>query len=449
MSLESSFEPRSIHHVNDMQRRQFLTQSSAVAALAFADMASAVGMASPHPNGRRSDYRFNKTVSRDVLENYLTRSITMEGLLNGRGDLNDNIRMLKQTGARYIGRSLCLWGRESELTQKLSAAAKQVPRVRAADPEMILEACIFEIVTTQVEAVPVPDWVFTAFGLPVEKRNFKYSDMLYPQGLRHNQWGPGASVPDVSQTETKLWFYFLARSYIDIGFEAIHYGQVEIMNHNDPDLIHWSQVFALSREYAALYAPRHMLLCNAHVPSGGLLRNGRLLLDFHAFPLRVMEVPDKPEQGVLKVGYKDSIYGRSKGGLTVSGWNCEHLPYLVELDNYGVSRQPGKPRTGGFWVWGYDEISWFASQNKSYRAEWLLYAYDWLRTTDPNGHLEMPGSRTMRSPLNGRNWYSANMPSSAVPDGLGDEAAIQSIWSKDRIAAENSQNDPRKHRWGT
>jgi len=420
-----------------MQRRQFLTQSSAAAALAIAEMAPAGALPFRRARGRQSNYRFDKSISRDVLGNFLSRSITMEGLLNGRGDLNDNIRMLKQVGAKYIGRSICLWGREAELLQNLTAAAKQVPLVRAADPEMILEACIFEIVTTQVDTMPIPDWAFTAFGLTVEKRNFRYMDMLYPQGLRHDQWGPGASVPDVSQTETKLWFYFLARSYIDIGFEGIHFGQVEIMNHNDPDLVHWSQVFTISRQYATRYAPRHVLMCNAHVPSGGLVRNGHLLLDFHAFPLRVMEVPDRPQDGVLKVGYKDSIYGRSKGGLTVSGWSCEHLPYLVELDNYGVSKQPGKPGAGGFWVWGYDEISWFANQSRKYRAEWLLYAYDWLRATDPNGHLEMPGSRTERSPLNHRNWYSANLPSSAVPDGLGDEVAIQSIWSKDRVAPES------------
>ena len=29
---------------------------------------------------------------------------------------------------------------------------------------MILEACIFEIVTPQVEQVPVPEWAFTALG---------------------------------------------------------------------------------------------------------------------------------------------------------------------------------------------------------------------------------------------------------------------------------------------
>ncbi|HYV35614.1 MAG TPA: glycoside hydrolase family 71/99-like protein [Gemmataceae bacterium] len=40
-------------------------------------------------------YDFDKKISRDVLENYLNRAISMEGLLNGKGDLTDNIRMLK------------------------------------------------------------------------------------------------------------------------------------------------------------------------------------------------------------------------------------------------------------------------------------------------------------------------------------------------------------------
>ncbi len=126
--------------------------------------------------------------------------------------------------------------------------------VHAADPEMILQACIFEIVTSQVERVPVPDWAFVALGRPVEKRNFRYADMLYPDGKRRNQWGRNSSVPDVSRPETKLWFYFLAASFIDLGFEAIHFGQAEIMDGNDPDLEHWSQVLALVRSHAAKHA---------------------------------------------------------------------------------------------------------------------------------------------------------------------------------------------------
>lgn len=68
---------------------------------------------SERSGARLRDYRFDGTMSRVVLENYLSRSISMEGLLNGRGDLDDNIRMLRTTGAKFIGRSLCLWTGES------------------------------------------------------------------------------------------------------------------------------------------------------------------------------------------------------------------------------------------------------------------------------------------------------------------------------------------------
>jgi hypothetical protein len=383
------------------------------------------------PEAKPRDYRFDRTISREVLENYLSRSISMEGLLNGRGDLDDNIRMLKDTGAKFIGRSLCLWGGEANLLRNLERAREQLPRVHAADPDMILQACIFEIVTTQVDQVPVPGWAFAALGQPAEERNFRYEAMLYPDGRRRDHWRPDHSVPDVSRPETQLWFYFLAASYIDLGIEAIHFGQTELMHGNDRDLSHYSRVLGLIRSHASDHARRHMVLCDSHVPSGGLVREGRLLMDFHSFPLRIMETPDRPQEAILKAGFSDGLYGRSKGGLTPSGWSCEHLPYLVEIDNWGASRRPGQPGQGGIWVWGYDEITWFAHQSREYRADWLRYARDWVRRTDPNGHLQMPGSRTLRSPLDGKRWYYANRPGPAIPEGLGDEAAIRSIWASD------------------
>src|ERR1700677_2107653 len=91
---------------------------------------------------RPGGFQFDRTISRQVLENYLSRSITMEGLLNGRGDLNDNIRMLKSTGAKYIGRALCLWGAEADFLHNIERAREEIPRVLAADPEIILEACV-------------------------------------------------------------------------------------------------------------------------------------------------------------------------------------------------------------------------------------------------------------------------------------------------------------------
>ena len=379
---------------------------------------------------RPGGFDFDRTISRQVLENYLSRSITMEGLLNGRGDLDDNIRMLKSIGAKYIGRALCLWNAETDFSNNLQRAREAAPKVRAADPDIVLEACVFETVTPMINQIAVPDWVFTAFGLPVEKRNFRFDDIIYPEGQRR-MMGPHAQVPDESRMETQMWFYYQAVSYIDAGCEAIHFGQVEIMNRNDPDNTHWAHLLAMVRAYAASHARRHMVICDGHTPTGGLMHDGNPLLDFNAFPLRIMETPDKPGEAILKLGFSDGLYNRSKGGKTFSGWTCDHLPYFVEFDNYGVSRHPGQAHTTGDfdWVWGYDEITWFAHQNQQYRSNWLQYAWNWVRNTDTNGWLEMPGSRTAVSP--DTRWYFANNPSPAIPTGLGDEAAIRAVWAAD------------------
>jgi hypothetical protein len=386
-----------------------------IAAFAFLLAAPPVWAVDTNATVRPGGFQFDSKISRQVLENYLSRSVSMEGLLNGRGDLKDNIRMLKGEGAKYIGRALCLWGAERDFTNSVERARGEIPLVLAADPEMV--------------QIPIPDWVFTAFGQPVTNRNFIYENMIYPANMRRSMGG--GQVPDESQLETRMWFYYQAVSYIDIGCEGIHFGQVEIMNRNDQNNAHWDELLAMVRQHAAKHARRHMVLCNGHTPSGGLQRNGNPLLDFNAFPLRIMETTNAPMEAILKVGYSDGLYGRSKGGKTFSGWTCEHLPYLVELDNFGASRHQGRP--GGpnerLYVWGYDEITWFAHQTKEYRAKWLQYAWDWLRDTDTNAHLQMPGSRTATS--SDTRWYFANNRSDAVPNGSGDETAIRTVWAND------------------
>lgn len=374
-----------------------------------------------------SRHNFDGTISRPVLENFLSRAITMEGLLNGCGNLADNIRMLHYTGAKYIGRALCLWGAEANFLTNVERAKEDVPQVLASDPDMILEACVFETVSPKVSQLDVPDRVFKAFGRPVERRHFRYEEMIYPEGQRRPM-GRNAQAPDESRPETQLWFYYQAISYIDCGCEAIHFGQVELMNHNDRDNAQWNHLLGLVRAYGAVHARRHLVLCNGHVPSGGLMHDGRPLLDFNEFPLRIEEVSDKPREARLRLGFSDGIYRRSQGGTTVNGWSCQHLPYLVEFDNYGVSHHPGQPNVAGHfnWVWGYDEMTWFAHQNAAYRSNWLQYAWNWVRQTDTNGYLEMPGSRTAVSPDS--RWYFANNPSAAVPSGLGDETAIRTVW---------------------
>ncbi|MGA2748710.1 MAG: hypothetical protein ABSG59_08040 [Verrucomicrobiota bacterium] len=382
------------------------------------------------------DFHFDSRISRPVLENYLDRSISFTELLhddlnmprNRRGvDPRDNIRLIVGSKAKFVGRALMLWGREENLSNFLQAARPYAATLHQADPDIVLQAAAFEIVTKGVESIHVPAYVFLEFDQPVTNRSFRYDDMLYPDRRQVDHWGPGASVPDMSRLETRLWFYFLATTYIDTGIEAIHFGQVGLMDWNDPGHAGWRDMLRRVRSYALMHARRHFVLCDAHTPTGGYVEDGNLLFDFHSFPLRIVGLDGQPYKGKLQVNYADSIFKKSKGGMTPSGWSCDHLPYLVEFDNFGC-RNPGQPSKPPY-IWGWDEITWFALLPETERNQWLCYAWKWVRDTDPNGHLEMPGSRVLRpGTAGGPGWFWANNRSDACPQGFRTENTIRMLW---------------------
>jgi hypothetical protein len=243
-----------------------------------------------------------------------------------------------------------------------------------------------------------------------------------------NHWRKGSSVPDISTLETQLWFYFLAGSYMKIGCEAFHLGQIELIGMNDPNKEAWANLLKKIRKHAATHARRHWVLLDAHVPHGGMLKDGASLIDFNSFPLRIKEVPEMPMEGVLELNHLDSIYGKSRGGVTPSGWRCENLPYLVEFDNFGRNRKPNVADTESIFAWGWDEISWFAQQDEDARNAWLKYARDWIKETDPNGHLQMPGYRMLSCPNESSGSYRANTRSAACPIGYSQEDTIRNLW---------------------
>ena len=367
-------------------------------------------------NKKKLNYFFKGKISRTVLENYLARSATFASLLHLT--LDDDLRMMHNTGVKFAGRVIWMWGGESKIDALIDKGIPFVKRIHAMDPDIILQGAIFEIITTDVNNVPIPASVFEEFNLAPENRNFNYEKMIYPFGHRVNHWDKDASVPDMSRTETKMWFFYVAKRWIDLGLEAIHFGQVEIMDDRDRKRVHWRDVIARIRSYAMKHARRNIVLCDAHVPSGGIVHDGKLMFDLHSFPSRPKSLKGKPHKAILEKGFSDSIYGRSAGGLTPSGWFCESLPYIVEIDNFGSSDHAGEYRESDkIHVWGWDEINWFINQPESYRNEWLEYAYRWVRENDPNGYFQLPLRRFQH--------YSASMHD---PKGKRQEETIKKIW---------------------
>ncbi len=390
-----------------------------------------------------SKYYFDGSISREALENYLDRSVTAGYfLVPGTPEhyqfpyREDDIRMLKNIGAKFIGRAIYRWSEESKLadTAFLNYAERLIGRMHDYDPEIIFQGCLFEHVSTDVDNLPVPDWVFEAFDLPVEKRNFNSAEMVKridPNAVV--RWGErGGGVPMINNLETRLWFYFLAKNYIDIGCEALHLGQVELIASDDPDKVYYAAFLQKVRDYAKKNARRHYVLLDGHTPKGGFVKDGVSLLDFNSFPLRIKEVVDKPMEGILEAGYSDAIYKRSQGAVSPSGWRAESMPYLVEFDNFGMNGNPGVANLDDNFCWGYDDITWFAMQDEQARNKWLWYAFDWLHATDPNGHLQMCVIRMISGPQGKQSLrsYFANTRSTACPVGYSQEETIKEIWNK-------------------
>jgi len=378
-------------------------------------------------------YAFDGSMSRPVLERYLSRAVTHAGLLASHADpttacLDDDVRMLTEIGAKFVGRAAFVWDMPKDDERHFARVAASAARVHGADAEIILQACVFEIVTAEVGDVSIPAWAFEAFGVPVERRRFRYEAMLYDDGKGRNRWRGGASVPDMSKLETRLWFYYRARRYIDAGIEAIHFGQVKLMDDADPGHRHWRELLGKVRTYAKRHARRHFVLCDAH--THGEVVDGELLFDFHSYPMRLREVKGKPMHTKLASDQPGDIIGRSRGGVTPSGWSCASLPYLVEFDNYGYSGRGGQ-HVGGIWVWGYDEISWFAHLDEQARRDWLRYAHGWIARHAPNGHLQMPTRRLLAAPTDdGAHMFAANRRSKACPRGFNVERTIKEIWQR-------------------
>lgn len=401
-----------------------------------------------HPANKGINYEFSGSISEEVLKNYLSRSMIYAGAVM-EPDIKENfIRLALSTGAKYIARAGCYWNPAIEDEASFPLVRELIERVHCYDPEIIFEACFFECVTRSVEEIYIPDWVFEAFGMKPEGRRFELERLMFDRDGEHcnyrTMWGENAGVPDITKTEAQMLLYYRACCYIELGFEALHFGQVHLIGAEDEGWVCYTRVLNMIREYAKKRARRGVMLMNAHT-KGIIGADGMLLCDFHAYPMRG-KVPDgsvdhrptedNPQNIIFEPGWIDSIYQRSLGGKTHQGWSCDSLPYFVEIDNYDSIQHMEECRDKAHcWNWGYDEISWFANQPGSFRKKWINYAYERVRELDPHGSFEMCGRRGCvvwkNDILTDCRTYLADNPVYA-DGGFGEENTIRSIWIKDR-----------------
>lgn len=407
-----------------------------------------------HPVNKGMDFEFDGGISEAVLRNYLSRSMC-NGIFDwhtwesGRDQsyVGDDIRMIFNTGAKYISRAYCMWEPSSDEFEYFEGMKETIDKMHKIDPDLVFEACIFETTTPKVDTIPIPEWVFEAFGLEAEQRNFESAKMMFPDGKYENQWGPGVHCPDIRQLETQMFIYYRAVTFIDLGFEGLHLGQANMLASEDPTNECYTKVIGMIRDYAKTHARRHWVLINAMRGENSFMdpTNTYLLEDFGTWatmprnaPYDVMHAPteDNPQQTFINPDDPVCMYNNSQGGITPSGWYIEHQLYKVELDNFmtGDLSNLNIPDIT-HWPWGMDDISWFANQPGNYRRYWLEYAYNRIHEIDSSAYFEMPGKRIafIQYPFNpgdgeGKYYYANSKIYSTY--GFDDETQIKNVWYK-------------------
>ena len=393
------------------------------------------------------NYKFKYDVSEEVLCNYLARAVTISpegsGVLSKTGSRHVK-KFILNTGAKYICRAATCWNPSAADYETHAGQKAFIEDVHKSDPDVVFEACVFECISTGVNNIPIPAWVFEAFGKEPEDRCFSFEAMCFPDGSYKNQWGANTSVPDITRDETMMFLYYRACEYINLGFEGLHMGQILLIGKNDTGWKRWTELLAMIRDYATEHARRHFVFINAHT-HGIVGADDVLLFDFHMYPSRPMAdgeqeahfpTEDEPQYAYFEEGHSDSIYGKSLGGETYSGWTCESLPYLVELDNYGNdAANLHVPRPDDMRTWGMDEITWYCNQPAWYREEFLEYAYTWVMDEAPgNGFFAMPGERVAsyyaEDGQTVTQWRYYGYDSKNFKQGCGDEAFVKKIWDE-------------------
>ena len=372
-----------------------------------------------------SEGYFDGSMPRKVLEYYLAHASSAQWIYLS-DTLDDDIRAITNAGVKFLGRASGIWKGEMPEEEHFEKSRIAAEKIHNADPEIILQACIFEALYREdVEPVKVPAFVFEAFGLPFEDRFFDYDACIFDKSA-----GTWDCMPDISQLETQMWFYYRGARYIDCGYEAFHMGQIHLYTGHDRAYKSIGKVLEMLREYGKKNARRHKVIFDAH--SHSLVVNGKSLLDYNAIPLTRFPILDRDGEKLVLVRE-----GKSGGGISPEGVYEKALPILYEFDNWGgrdkwaYENLSYEERAWEQW-WGGDQISWFANQSEEERNKFLDYTMRWTAVNNPDAFFAFPVRRPAESGevVDNYSFYQFNNKSENCKNGFSQEDKIKEILSE-------------------
>lgn len=378
-----------------------------------------------------NNYVISADYSSAVLENYLKRSMTMDGIFNRPEEANEHIRMATATGAKHLSRTVYVKGNESELDLVLSAAEPLISQTHAEDHDIICEASIYNIISKDIEAgnrIQIPSDVLELFGEKTDTiRYFRFNEMVHEEVDTLNL-GSEEGLLDISRVISRMWYFYLAQQYIDIGIEGINLMYFPNVIVNDTTSLGYAfEVVDNIRKYGESNGRRSFAIITA-ITNHSLIRGKKSILDFNSYYIRPKRGAEAIEV-VQEYGFHDAIYGNSEGGTNPLGESIETLPYVVFFSS-GTSNGKITSNHGDDYVWGYDEISWFSILKRKEQILFLETHADWVKRKDLVGFLQMPGVVPLfvNTPPYREQLFYANDKSSRIKNSYKLEKTIRKIW---------------------
>ncbi len=252
-------------------------------------------------------------------------------------------------------------------------------------------------------------------------------------------------APDISKLEARMFFYFMAKRFIDLGYKEItpdyishSVGTYEDLSTLPNDQIYWAHdVLQKVRDYAASIS-QLLVICSdlndpiSANPSGPNIDEfyyqGNAMFDFRYGATRPKEVTGISPAFANFNGYmttalsscsgqtntvlsnldpnSEIIWPTSGGFAPYSGNYYDRIPFLIGLDNYsGICQLPGGIATGHLYCpWGYDESYLFNTLTDPCQADYMRYIYMQSRTFYYRGFVGMPGLKSVNPGPNGKQY---------------------------------------------
>lgn len=298
----------------------------------------------------------------------------------------------------------------NDINNAYDCAEKRRPIIQA--------TAVLERVSNDVNGVSIPNWVIDDYaqfdpdwsvGLYNYGSTFDFYNMIIagtasqPLTNNPNYW---VGVPDLNKIETRMWFYYVSRIYIDLGFTALHYGWIDTMIINDNGNAKTFHLTNEVRDYALSLGS--FVIIDAHIDEPLYSPPPYLVFDFVSSPIRPNETG--VESGNCAGDYYAKLYkypyvsgdrcnilNNNPGGVTPMNFSDRNSPYMLEFDHF--DEKPLDPIQSTplncYHSWGRDDIGWFNLLQEPCQQVILEEFYCDVRNFDYRGYQQMPGRQVV------------------------------------------------------